>query len=159
MFRGVTPFGRRPDLARADTFQSLQREMNRLFEDNLGSYFAPAAAGAALLAPALDVNETDKSIEIEAELPGVDEKDVHVTFADGILTIQGEKKASKDASKGGYRITERSYGSFLRRLELPSGIDVNKISADFAKGVLKVTLPKLADETAAARKIEVKAAP
>jgi HSP20 family protein len=77
MFRSLLPFGR-TDLARTDDpFVSLQRQMNRLFDDAFGSHLPLARTGnGTAIAPSIDVKETDKSIEVEAELPGVDEKDV-----------------------------------------------------------------------------------
>lgn len=159
MFRSLLPFGRNGLARTDDPFVSLQRQMNRLFDDAFGSY-VPAARteSGAMLAPSIDVKETDTSIEIEAELPGVDEKDVQVTIEDNVLTIKGEKKADKAENKKDYYMSERSYGSFLRSFELPTGIDASKVSAAFTKGVLKVTLPKPTAAEAKARKIEIKAA-
>jgi HSP20 family protein len=157
MVRSLMPFGR-TDLARADDpFVVLQRQMTRLFED---AFNLPARGGAApaLLAPSIDVKETDKAIEVEAELPGVDEKDVQVTLENDVLTIKGEKKAEKEETKKGYYMSERSYGSFFRSLEMPIGIDVDKVNASFTKGVLKVTLPKPVGAQAKSKKIEIKTA-
>jgi len=154
MFRSLLPSTRRGN----DPFLSLQREMNRLFDDAFGGYSAPARSdgnGGRLLIPSVDVKQTDKTIEVEAELPGVEEKDVQVTLEDNVLTIKGEKKAEKEETKKDYYSCERSYGSFLRSFELPAGVDASKVNATFAKGVLKVTLPKAA--AAQAKKIEVKA--
>ena len=152
MFRSLTPFRRGFEMT--DPFTSLQRQMNRLFEDF--SVGLPALPGdGSAVEPSVDVKETDKTVEVEAELPGVDEKDIQVTFEDGVLTLKGEKKAEKTESKPGYYMSERSYGSFARALSIPSSIDVNKISADFNKGVLKVVLPKLAEAQTKAKKIEV----
>ena len=150
MLRSLIPSSHRG----GEPFSSLQREINRLFEDTFGG--AVASDGKPFVMPSIDVKETDKAVEVEAELPGVDEKDVQVTFEDGVLTIKGEKKTQKDESKDGYRISERSYGSFLRTLDVPSGIDAEKISANCAKGVLKITLPKLAEALKKAKKIEIK---
>jgi len=155
MFRSLLPSTRRVN----DPFLSLQREMNRLFDDAFGGYATPARTGgdggARLLIPSVDVKETEKTIEVEAELPGVEEKDVQVTLEDNVLTIKGEKKAEKEETKKDYYSCERSYGSFLRSFELPANVDAGKVNATFAKGVLKVTLPKTA--AAQAKKIEVKA--
>jgi len=159
MFRSLLPFGR-TDLARADDpFVSLQRQMNRLFDDAFTGYVsAPRNGNGATLAPSIDVKESDKGIEVEAELPGVDEKDVQVTLEDNVLTIKGEKKAEKEETKKGYYMSERSYGSFMRSFEMPAGIDAAKVSATFAKGVLKVSLPKPTAADAKAKKIDIKAA-
>jgi len=150
MLRSLIPSSHRG----GEPFSSLQREINRLFEDTFGGVVA--SDGKPFVMPSIDVKETDKAVEVEAELPGVDEKDVQVTFEDGVLTIKGEKKTQKDESKDGYRISERSYGSFLRTLDVPSGVDAEKISANCAKGVLKITLPKLAEALKKAKKIEIK---
>jgi HSP20 family protein len=107
--------------------------------------------------PSVDVTETDKEIEITAELPGLEEKDVQINLSDNLLTIRGEKKAEKEQKDKNYRIVERSYGSFERTLELPEGINAEAIKANISKGVLKVTLPK--PVPAQSKKIEVKSAP
>ena len=106
--------------------------------------------------PTMDVTETEKEIEITAELPGLEEKDVQINVADGVLTIRGEKKAEKEEKDKDYRLLERTYGSFSRTLELPAGVDPDTIKASIAKGVLTVTVPKPAP--AEVKKVEVKAA-
>jgi len=104
----------------------------------------------------MDVTETDKEIEISAELPGLEEKDVQVNVADILLTIRGEKKAEKEQKDKNSRLVERSYGLFERTLELPNGVNADAIEASISKGVLKVTVPKPAP--AHAKKIDVKSA-
>lgn len=153
MFRSLVPFTRRAD----DPFLSLQREMNRLFDDAFRGLPAIAGNGKALLAPSMDVKETDKAVQVTAELPGVDQKDVEVTYADGALIIKGEKKAEKEETKAGYHLSERSYGSFFRSMAIDD-VDADKIDAKFDKGVLTVTLPKVPAAQAKTKKIEVKAA-
>lgn len=152
MFRSLMPFTRRGD----DPFLSLQREMNRLFDDTFRGVPAVAGNGKAL-APSMDVKETDKTVVVQAELPGVDQKDLDVTYVDGVLTIKGEKKAEKEESKAGYHLSERSYGSFFRSLAIDD-VDAEKIDARFDKGVLTVTLPKVGPAEAKTKKIDVKAA-
>lgn len=134
MFRSLIPFGR----DERDPFASLQREMNRLFDEAFQGVPPVTANGKALLSPSVDVKETDKAVEVTAELPGIDEKDVQVTFADDVLTIKGEKKMEKEEAKEGYKISERSYGAFERAWAF-ADVDADKIAANFAKGVLKVT--------------------
>jgi HSP20 family protein len=104
----------------------------------------------------MNVTETDKEIEITAELPGLQEKDVQVNVADNVLTIKGEKKAEKEEKDTNYRLFERSYGSFSRTLDLPEGIDADAIKASISNGVLKVTVPKPAPKQV--KKVEVKTA-
>ena len=135
---------------------SLQREIDRLFEDFSRGFPTIAGNGATALMPSMDVTETDKEIEITAELPGLEEKDVQINVADNILTIRGEKKAEKEQKDKNYRLVERSYGSFERTLELPEGVNADAIKANISKGLLKVTVPKPAPTQA--KKIEVKSA-
>jgi len=154
--KSLIPVTRDRGIARSDNpFMSLQREIDRLFDD-FTSGFPAFTAGKAQLLPSIDVTETDKEIEITAELPGLEEKDVQINVADNLLTIRGEKKAEKEEKDKNYRLIERSYGSFERTLELPDGVNADAIKANIAKGVLKVTVPKPAP--AQSKKIEVKAA-
>ena len=88
----------------------------------------------------------------------MDEKNVEVKFADGVLTIKGEKQEQKEEKKKDYYLSERSYGSFQRSFQAPDGIDSDKIEATFKNGVLTVTMPKSAEAQKSAKKITVKAA-
>ena len=150
-------------------FESLRREIDRLFDDFDGSLWPRLSRGSLLdmapfrgegwgTAPAMDFAETEKGYEVTAELPGMDEKNIEAKFADGVLTIKGEKQEEKEEKKRGYYMQERSFGSFHRTLQLPNGIDQDKIEASFKNGVLKVTLPKSAEAQKAEKKIAVKAA-
>jgi HSP20 family protein len=152
--KSLIPVGR--DRSVASPFVSLQREVDRLFEDFSRGFPTLSGNSANALMPNMDVTETEKEIEITAELPGLEEKDVQVNVADNLLTIRGEKKAEKEEKDKNYRLVERSYGSFERTLELPEGVNADAIKADISKGVLKVTVPKPAP--AQAKKIDVKSA-
>jgi len=157
--KSLIPVGRdRGTAASTSPFMSLQREIDRLFDDFSRGFptFASFGNGKSDLLPSMDVTETDKQIEITAELPGLEEKDVQINVADNLLTIRGEKKAEKEEKDKNYRLVERSYGSFERTLELPDGVNLDAIQASIAKGVLKVTVPKPAP--AQVKKIDVKAA-
>jgi HSP20 family protein len=155
--RSLIPVGRDRNVARQDNpFMSLQREIDRLFDDFSSGFptFSKGVGSELLLS--MDVTETDKEIEITAELPGLEEKDVQINVADNVLTIRGEKKAEKEEKDKNYQVLERSYGSFSRTLELPDGVNADAIKASIAKGVLKVTVPKPAP--AQVKKVEVKSA-
>jgi HSP20 family protein len=106
--------------------------------------------------PAVDIAEKDQAFEVTAELPGMDEKNIEVKTANGNLVIKGEKKEEKEEKKKDYHLSERRYGSFERRFQLPEGVDAEKISA-FKNGVLTVILPKKAEARKPEKKIEVKA--
>ena len=139
-----------------EPFGSLQRDMERLFEDFSRDFgWGPPAAAGAGMAPRVDVSETDSEIKIEAELPGVDEKDVEVVLSNGRLTIKGEKKQEKEEKKKDYHMVERSYGSFARSIALPFQADPDKVKATFAKGVLNVTVPKPPEVKAKEKKIAI----
>src|SRR3974390_2826240 len=161
--RSLIPIGRERGLARSglDPFSTLQGEIDRLFDDFTRGWPTmtrgwPTMARTPELMPSMDVTETDKEIEITAELPGLEEKDVQVNVADNVLTIKGEKKSEKGEKDKNYRVFERSYGSFSRTLDLPAGINPDTIKASLSNGVLKVTVPKPA--AAQVKKVEVKAA-
>ncbi len=151
-------------------FEGLRREIDRLFDDfDAGIGRSPFHRSlfdatpfwrreADWAVPAVDVAETDKAYEVTAELPGMDEKSIEVKFADGVLTIKGEKQEEKEEKKKDYHLSERSFGSFQRAFQVPDGVDADKIEASFKKGVLTVTLPKSTETQKAAKKITVKAA-
>lgn len=107
--------------------------------------------------PAIDVTESDKSYEITAELPGMDEKNIEVNVISGGVTIKGEKKDEKEQKAKDRYVSERRYGSFERYLRLPDGVDAGKIEASFKNGILTVALPKTS-EAQQPKNIEVKAA-
>lgn len=113
--------------------------------------------GATAMAPRVDVTEDDNAYEITAEMPGVEEKDVEITVKEDRLTLRGEKKSEKEEKKKDYHMTERSYGSFERSFRLPADVAAEKIQANFAKGVLTLTLPKTPEAKSKERKIAIKA--
>jgi len=155
-FRLPSPFGRRELAAGEDPFTALTREMDRLFEEMTRSFGLPrTAAGEVVLVPRVDVKETETAVVVQVELPGVNERDVEVEFADGILTIRGEKKQEREEKDKGYYVMERRYGTFMRRIPIPVEIDEERIEARFDKGVLTVTLPKKPETQP--KKIEIKA--
>ena len=136
-------------------FLTFQQEMNRLFDDFFGrSALEPFGAFRQewdAFSPRVDVAETDSEIVVSAELPGLDDEDIEVSLARGLLTISGEKKQEKEKKDRDYYRVERSYGSFQRSVALPSEVDANKVDAVFRKGVLTVTLPKKGGEKARKR--------
>ena len=105
--------------------------------------------------PVVDVREDKDELSLQAELPGLRSEDVRVNVENGVLTISGEKKQEIEECQEGsdYHLVERRYGRFERSFTLPRSVDAEKVKAEFANGVLTVTLPKA--EAAKPRRIEV----
>jgi HSP20 family protein len=152
-------------------FETLRREVDRLFEDfDQGFWRSPfrrsvldiapfwSRAKTLTAEPAVDIVENDKAYEITAELPGLDEKNIEVKLANGGLMIKGEKQEEKEERKKDYYLHERSFGAFERRFAVPEGVDTDKIEASFKNGVLTITLPKKPEAIKPEKKIEVKSA-
>lgn len=145
-----------------DLLMPLHQGIDRLFSDFFGADLPRLARFQwdGGFSPSMDVSETDGQLEVTAELPSLDEKDVEVSVSDGVLTIKGEKKSEtkeEDKDRSHYRL-ERSYGSFRCSFQLPQGVDADKVSASFDKGVLKISIAKTEAARTATRKIEVKKA-
>jgi HSP20 family protein len=151
-------------------FESLRQEIDRLFDDfGIPMWRSPfhssffdmdpfrRAKTAFSGMPAVDVTETEKGYKVVAELPGMDEKNIEVKIANGMLTIKGEKQEEKEEEKQDYFVRERSFGSFERTFQVPDGVNLDKVDASFKKGVLTVTLPKTVEAQKAEKKIQVKA--
>ena len=142
-----------------DPFRSLQTEIDRVFNDFNRGMRLPGLTETATgtrLAPRIDVSETNGTVEVTAELPGVAEEDVDVTLTDDLLTIKGEKKSETEDTQKNYHVVERSYGAFQRSIRLPFEVDPKQVDARFEKGVLKVVLPKPPEVEAKSQKIEIK---
>ncbi len=143
-------------------FDSLQREMNNLFDDFFRGFdLTPRgfyAKGIGSFKPSVDVRENEKEIIIRAELPGVDEKDIEVSVTNDSVTIKGEKKEDKEDKGKNYYYMERSYGSFNRVIPLSVEIESGNASAGFKNGVLNITLPKSETHKAKGTKVPIKAA-
>jgi HSP20 family protein len=142
-----------------DIFTAMRDEMDRTFErfaHGWPRWPTPFRRNGEFTVPELDVRDNANAIVVEAELPGVDEKDVSVTLANGMLTIRGEKKHEKEEKGESYYLAERSFGSFERASRLPDTVDDAKVEAKFDKGVLTVTAAKKPEAVKAERKIEIR---
>jgi HSP20 family protein len=144
-----------------DGLGSLFREIEKTFDDfsRRGPLAGFAGLGEGATAPKIDVSESKDGLEVTAELPGVDEKDIDVTLSNGVLTIRGEKKTERDETDKdkNWHVSERRYGSFTRTITLPYDPDSSKVEAKFEKGVLRVRLPKPAEITKKEKKIAISA--
>ena len=119
---------------------ALHREMNRLFDDAFRNFdLSPFGSSTAMGWPNVELDESDKEVKVVAELPGLEQKDVNVELANGVLTISGEKKSETEDKERLF--SERYYGRFERRIPVDD-VDQDKVAASFNNGVLTVTLPK-----------------
>jgi HSP20 family protein len=119
----------------------------RHFGERIADWFAPRA----------EAKESNARYEITMELPGVAEKDIDVSLHDGVLTVKGEKISGRKEEGEGYFFSEREYGRFQRTFRLPADARGDDVAADFSNGVLKITVPKMAEEKQEAKKIKVNA--
>lgn len=149
--------GRDRSLARREAggLSTLQREMNRLFDDffydagrPLPSLFGRHDPWAwdetegGVFMPSVDVSETGREVTVSVELPGMESKDVSVEVDENAVTLRGEKKEEHEEKRGSWLRREARYGSFHRVVPLPAGVDGDKAKARFHNGVLSVSLPK-----------------
>jgi HSP20 family protein len=132
---------------------SMQRDLNRAFND----FFSTSTASNDLFerdwAPAVDIFEKDDEVNLKAELPGMTREDISISIENSTLTISGEKKRENEVSDDNYHRIERSYGRFQRAFSLPSTVDSQNVKANFKDGILSITLAK--KEEAKPKKIEV----
>lgn len=145
-FSSLIPFGRSGLSRRGEfnPFGSFRDEMDRLFED-FGTTW-PSDGRQGFMLPKTDVAESESGLELITDLPGFDDKDITLDIQDGVLTVKAERKdvrEEKDPKKH-YHLVERREGSYLRRFTLPFEADAAKAKAHLEKGVLTVTVPRLA---------------
>lgn len=160
--RDMIPWARGSSLTRLDDqnpFVSLQREINRMFDDAMRGFNVPASLasfspfGGGF--PKLEVTDQDKELKVVAEVPGLEEKDIEVLLDDGALTIRGER--TSETNDKDRQFSERYYGRFERRIPIDAEIVRDKVAADFKNGVLTITLPKAEQAPSKSTKIPISA--
>jgi HSP20 family protein len=146
-------------LIRWDPFRemtSLQERMNRLFSDvRARTPFEEEEITRGAWVPAVDIYETNDSLVLKAELPGLTKEDIAVEVKDSTLTLKGEKKFEREVKEENYHRVERSYGSFQRAFTLPGTVEQDKVKAKFKDGILEITLPKVEEAKPKQIKVEV----
>jgi HSP20 family protein len=160
--RDLIPWNRGRDMTarrseEVNPFLALHREMNRLFDDafrgfDLAPFGTDRFFDRGMGWPNIEVSETDKDVKVLAELPGLEEKDVQVELANGVLAIKGEKKTETEDKERLF--SERYYGRFERRIPIDD-VDEDKVSASFKNGVLTITMPKAAQPQLKAKRIAI----
>jgi len=151
------PSTTRRDTQQLSPFDMLQQRIDRMFDDFTTGFGLPTLAGRDFgVSPMLEMHEQDGKLMVNAELPGVDEKDIDISVDGDVLTIAGEKKSEFEGKEnGGYR-TERTYGRFSRSVQLPFSVDPNKVEARYDKGVLKLSIERPAEAQERTKKIEIR---
>jgi HSP20 family protein len=132
-------------LTRWDPFRELnimQERMNRLFDDAGRGWRGDEPSSTTAWSPAVDIYETENEIMVQAELPGVDRKDIVLNLEKNVLTLKGERHFEKETKQENYHRIERAYGGFSRSFSIPAIVDEEKIRADYKDGILKIALPK-----------------
>ncbi len=131
-------------ISRWDPFRelnTLQREMNRLFQD-----YSRSGEGSELtttsFVPPVDIYEDEHSITVKMEVPGIEQKDLDIRVENNTLVVRGERKFEKDEKEENFHRIERRYGSFMRSFSLPQTVDSENINADYDNGVLKIKMAK-----------------
>lgn len=123
---------------------TIQNEMNRLFNTFFDAPVSAPGAGSGIRRwiPAMDLVETDGDFILRADLPGLGEQDVKIELEDSVLTVSGERRSEHEQRREGYYRVERASGTFSRSLTLPEGVDPDRVTASFERGVLEVHIPK-----------------
>jgi HSP20 family protein len=116
--------------------------MNRLFDDTGRGWRPEEPSATTTWSPAVDIFETENEIMVQAELPGVDRKDITLNLENNVLTLKGERRFEKETKQENYHRIERSYGAFSRSFSIPAIVNEEKIRADYKDGILKIALPK-----------------
>lgn len=164
MARSLVPFSRNLPMSRTredmDPFLMMRRQMNRLFDDVFGDFPLPGFDGSGarqMASPKINVGETDKELQITAELPGVKPDDIEVMVDEDSLTIRGEIKEERDDQDKdrNYHVKERIEGVFSRTLPLPFRADPGKVQASFRDGVLTIAIPKPEEAQQKRQRIQV----
>lgn len=139
-------------------FATLQDRINRVFRDSYAGAGQDESLTNSTFAPAVDVYEDEHKVTLKIEVPGIDEKDIDVRVENNTLTVHGERKIEKEEKEENYRRVESQYGSFTRTFTLPQTVDTEKVSANYDKGILKITLPKKAEAKPKQIKVDVASA-
>jgi len=150
-------------LTRSEQFgplSSFYQDIDRMFDQAFRNFGLPSIFGnalpSAIFSPKVDISSTDREYTIEVEAPGMHEDDVRLDITrDGQLCICGEKRLENEKQEKDFHRVERSYGSFTRTLSLPQDADQDNIEANFANGVLTITIPRLESQDTQARRIEI----
>jgi HSP20 family protein len=126
--------------------ESLQKEMNRLFDRLVPTDVGNGEKMGLSFIPAAEITETPEAVQIKLEIPGMEAKDLNLEVTADSLTINGERKSEIKTEEEGFTRTEFRYGKFHRVIPLPVRVDNNNVTAEYKDGILNLTLPKAEEE-------------
>jgi HSP20 family protein len=138
-----------------------ESEMDRMMDDFFGRSMRPwwparwLRGDGEITAPVVDVYEEKDEVVVKADLPGLGKNDIEVNISDSELTLKGEKKKEEEIQENNYYRRERTYGAFLRTVELPTDVQADKVKASFKDGVLEVRVPKTEEAKAKTIKVQI----
>ncbi|MBD2773359.1 Hsp20/alpha crystallin family protein [Iningainema tapete] len=124
-------------------FNTLQRQINRLFEDNISPTSIESSVARV---PAAEIKETENAIHLKIELPGMEAKDLDIQVTENAVAISGERKSENKTEENGVFKSEFHYGKFQRVIPLPTRIQNTNVAAEYKNGILNLTLPKTEQE-------------
>jgi HSP20 family protein len=143
---------------------AFEREIDSLFDEFRHRFSWPRLFGRErrfapleerIPIPSIDVYEKNDEVIVKAELPGMSKNDIEVTLTDSTLTVKGEKRKEEEVKEGDYYRSERSFGSIVRTVDLPSEVKADQAKATFGDGVLEVRLPKTEEAKQKPVKIQI----
>lgn len=141
------------------TFEEVEKRFEDFFRRPFALTGPPWLPGLRMaeseIAPSIDIYEEDGDVVVKAELPGMKKEDIEVNLADQMITVSGEKKKEEKVEKKGYYRLERSYGSFARSFNLPSGVRTDDAKATFKNGVLEIRIPKTEEAKRKVNKVSI----
>ncbi len=123
----------------AREMMTLREAMDRLFDD---AFTRPISMTGNLSLPAVDMYQTDDELVVKAAVPGVKAGDVQISVTGDVLSIKGETRLKEESKDKAWHIREQHWGSFERRIMLPTDVVADKAKAEFEDGILTITLPK-----------------
>jgi HSP20 family protein len=126
--------------------ETLQREMNRLFNSLVPTTFGNGEREGLAHIPAAEMTEADDAIHLKLEVPGLEAKDINIEVTADSVSINGERKSETKSEEGGITRTEFRYGRFHRIIPLPVRVENTNVTAQYQNGILNLTLPKAEDE-------------
>jgi HSP20 family protein len=132
---------------------TMRDDMERLFDTMIGRY--PRERTEGFWAPSVDVEETNDTVNIRAEVPGMNKEDIKVTVSEDTVTLSGERKQEAEQKDRTFHRIERVYGKFQRTIALPASVEGDQAKASYKAGVLELVLPK--SPKTRAHEIQIKA--